>query len=57
MVSRSTILPLFLFVPTCLYAQTACAGLTFSVTNEGSLSNHSTTITDNTLIRQPDGLF
>jgi hypothetical protein len=56
MVSRSTILPLLFFVPTCLYSQTACAGLTFAGTREGSLSNNSGS-TDKGLIRQPDGSF
>ncbi len=56
MVSRSTILPLLFLIPTCLYSQTACAGLTFAGTRQASLSNNGSS-TDNGLIRQPDGSF
>ncbi len=56
MVSRSTILPLFFFVPASLYAQTVCAGAhVLGQQGRSSLSNYSATITDSTLIRQPDG--
>jgi hypothetical protein len=54
LLSRSTILLLLFFVPTCLYSQSTCAGITFTGTKEASLFNGS----DYTvLVRQPDGSY
>ena len=54
MLPRLTILPLLFLVPTRLYSQTECAGITFSDTKEFSLaSGGGTTV----LARQPDGSY
>src|ERR1700733_27663 len=55
MMLRSKVNAFILFVvPSCLYSQSGCAGLTFSGTKEASLS---TDATQAALARQPDGSY
>src|SRR5580698_4559598 len=55
MIWRRTVIAFVLFViPSCLYSQSGCVGLTFSGTKEVSLS---TEATQTALARQPDGSY